>query len=437
MEQSLELFKNLKISKRDYIIVGCSGGPDSMCLLHLLHTNGYKVVCAHVNHNMREESDEEYDFVSKYCEKNKISFEGKKLEKENKNENYYRKKRYNFYKELANKYNTKYIATAHHGDDLIETILMRIMRGSNLKGYLGFSKVFKEKEFVMLKPLIFYTKEDIIKYNKENKIKYYNDKTNDEDKYTRNRYRHNVLPFLKSENPQVHKKFLKFSEELEKAKEYINRVVIKAIDSNYDDYSINLENFTKLDGYIQKCELELILSQIYGDDIDKIHTRHIEKILSELKKNKNFKLSLPNLTVSREYNSLRFITSEENSEYRYELKEYNKLENEDVIEIVNKSSDTSNYTLRLNSKDVKLPLYIRTRCNGDKIEVKNLNGSTKIKKVFIDNKVEPSLRDTWPIVVDRENNVIWLPGLKKSKFDNEISQKYDIILKYVKKGKDL
>jgi len=390
---------------------------------------------------MREESDEEYDFVSKYCEKNKISFEGKKLEKENKNESYYRKKRYNFYKELANKYNTKYIATAHHGDDLIETILMRIMRGSNLKGYLGFSKVFKEKEFVMLKPLIFYTKDDIIKYNKENKIKYYNDKTNDEDKYTRNRYRHNVLPFLKSENPQVHKKFLKFSEELENAKEYINRVVIKAIDSNYDDYSINLENFTKLDGYIQKCELELILSQIYGDDIDKIHTRHIEKILSELKKNKNFKLSLPNLTVnltvSREYNSLRFITSEENSEYRYELKEYNKLENEDVIEIVNKSSDTSNYTLRLNSKDVKLPLYIRTRCNGDKIEVKNLNGSTKIKKVFIDNKVEPSLRDTWPIVVDRENNVIWLPGLKKSKFDNEISQKYDIILKYVKKGKNL
>ena len=116
----------------NYVVIGVSAGPDSMCLLNLLHSNDYKIVCAHVNHNIRAESTTEYKFLKKYCEKNKIEFEGLELEKSNHNESYYRKKRYTFYKELADKYKTKYIMTAHHGDDLIETILMRISRGSKI-----------------------------------------------------------------------------------------------------------------------------------------------------------------------------------------------------------------------------------------------------------------------------------------------------------------
>ena len=100
MEQSLNFIDSLDI-KTDYLIVGCSGGPDSMCLLNLLHKNNYKVICAHVNHNIRKESDNEYKFVQDYCQKNDIIFEGLELPKnDHHNESYYRKKRYKFYKKI-------------------------------------------------------------------------------------------------------------------------------------------------------------------------------------------------------------------------------------------------------------------------------------------------------------------------------------------------
>lgn len=93
-------------------------------------------------------------------------------------------------------------------------------------------------------------------------------------------------------------------------------------------------------------------------------------------------------------------------------------------------NDTSNYTIRLNSDEIKLPLYVRNRRDGDKIEVKGLNGTKKVKDIFIDEKIKMSDRNTWPVVIDSENKVVWLPGLKKSKLDKKISEEYDIILKY-------
>ena len=176
MEKTLEFLDSIIRNKDDYIVLGCSGGPDSMCLLHLLYTYHFKIVVCCIDHNLRSESAEEYKFVKSYCEMRKIPFEGLKLEnKSHENESYYRKKRYDFYKKIAKKYHTTFIATAHHGDDLVETVLMRLTRGTNLKGYIGFSKLFYEKEFTFLKPLIFYTKNDILEYNRLNQIPYFID----------------------------------------------------------------------------------------------------------------------------------------------------------------------------------------------------------------------------------------------------------------------
>ena len=435
MEKSLELLKNLGIKESDYIVVACSGGPDSMCLLDLLYKNNYKIVCAHVNHNIRKESAQEYEILESFCKKNNIIFEGYSLEKEeNKNEAYYRKKRHDFYKRIADKYKTRYIATAHHGDDLIETILMRITRGSNLKGYIGFTSVFNEKGYIMIKPLIFYTKDDIITYNKKNNIAYFIDKTNNDDKYTRNRYRHKVLPFLKSENKNIHRKYIKFSEELSKASRFINSIVKKEMENNYLNNIIDLNKFQVLDEYIKESELIQIFSNIYKDDIDKINSKHINHILDLLKKNKNFTYNLPkDIIIKREYDKLSIEEKKVPCTYNKKLEEYNELESGYIIKKVSETSDTSNNTIRINSSDIDMPLYIRNKKDGDVIEVKNLNGHKKINKIFIDEKVSPSKRTSWPIVVDKSDKVIWIPGLKKSKFDNEKLQKYDIILKYERK----
>ena len=77
-----------------------------------------------------------------------------------------------------------------------------------------------------------------------------------------------------------------------------------------------------------------------------------------------------------------------------------------------------------------MPLYVRNRYDGDTIEVKNLNGKQKVKKIFIDNKISNSKRSIWPIVCDSDNNILWIPGLKKSKFDKKNEELYDIIIKY-------
>ncbi len=207
----------INLKKDDSIVVGVSAGPDSMCLLYILiklkERIGFRIIVSHINHNVRIESKEEEEFLRKYCLDQNIIFESMKIEKYSK-ENFHayaRKLRYQFYKDLINKYNANYLMTAHHGDDLMETILMRLTRGSNLRGYQGISQVSNMDSYLLVRPLLYLTKDYIKEFDDNNRIPYRIDKTNTSSKYTRNRYRMNVLPFLKEEQENVHLKFLKFS----------------------------------------------------------------------------------------------------------------------------------------------------------------------------------------------------------------------------------
>lgn len=436
MDKSIDYLSNLHKTIDDYIIVACSGGPDSMCLLNLLKRENFKIICAHVNHNIRKESKDELEFLKTYCLNKNIPFEYLELKKNlNQSEAYYRKIRYQFYKNIAQKYNTPYIATAHHGDDLIETILMRISRGSNLKGYAGFTLSYQEEQFIFLKPLIFHTKNEIIEYNKKQKIPFVLDSSNNEDKYTRNRYRHEVLPFLKKEVKDVHEKYLQFSQTLTETNDFINSLVEQQLNLNFNGTSIDLNKFLKLDKFIQKKELEIILKKLYKNDVDKLQVFHINSILFLLEKEKNFSTDLPlGFKAVREYDKLLFTHNEESVKYNLELKDITNLPNGDQIVKLDNSDDTSNYTIFLDSKELSLPLYIRVKESGDKIQIKNMEGSKSVKSIFIDEKIPTSIRTSYPILVDSENKILWIPGLRKSKFDNENREKCDIILRYIKKG---
>lgn len=440
MKESLDFLKQLNVDKNKHLVVATSGGPDSMALLHLLKTNNYNVICAHVNHNLRTVSDEEYIFVENYCKENNIIFEGMKIEgyKNNKfTEFEARKKRYSFFETILKKYNTDILLTAHHGDDLIETILMRIIRGSNLKGYKGFSKVSTYKDFKIIRPLIFYTKQDIEKYISENNIPCCYDESNKSKKYTRNRIRLDILPLLKQEDKNIHKKFLTLNEELENTQDYISQEVEKNIKNNFKDNRLDLNKFNKLHKFIQKKEIEEILFSIYKENITLINKKHIESIFKIINDKNNKKIQLPlDIIVSKEYTYLLFKKNNKikSNKYNYILKNKVNIENFGTIEYIEDTSEKSNYIIKLNSKDIKLPIIVRTKEERDTIEVKNLNGSKKIKKIFIDEKINKNLRDGWPIVTDSENNILWIPGIKKSKFDCDNRAFYDIIIKYTKKG---
>ena len=180
------------------------------------------------------------------------------------------------------------------------------------------------------------------------------------------------------------------------------------------------------------------MSNIYEDDVDKVQSFHIENILNCLKAGKNFKINLPlGIEVSREYDSLKFKKHQPTEPYKILLTKHTSLQDSSSIDILDYEEDTSNYTTRISSEEVALPLYVRTRYDGDKMEIKNMKGSKKIKDIFIDEKIEPSKRFTYPIVVDSDDVIVWLPGLRKSKFDINKDGKYDIILKYTKERKIL
>lgn len=431
--------KKLFLTEKDTIVIGVSGGPDSMALLYIMNEFknkiGFKIVCAHVNHNRRKESEEEKRDIEKYCKDNEIIFEYIKIEQwgDDNFHNEARTIRYNFFDEMVSLYSAKYLMTAHQGDDLIETILMRIVRGSTLKGYSGFSRIVDKGTYLLVRPLITVTKSEIESFNEKNNIWYAIDSSNNEDHYTRNRYRHNVLPFLKKEEPNVHKKFLKYSTILLENYEYIEKEANKVFNKVFNNGNLNIDKFIQLDKVIQNKIIYSILEKIYGDDLFIICDAHVELIFELINSNKsNSIVHLPNnLMVMKSYNEIIFTYDEEETdEYEIEITNLVNLPNGKIIEKVTDSGDNSNNTIRLNSKEITLPLYVRNKKNGDKMTIKGMDGTKKISDIFIDNKIKISQRNSWPVVLDSKNNVVWLPGLKKSKFDKKISQEYDIILKY-------
>ena len=438
MKETIAYLKSL-LKDNDTIVIGLSGGPDSMCLLDIIKSinKNINIVCAHINHNIREESFEEQRFIEEYCKEKKLVFETTIFDKKSENQNYneleLREKRYTYFESIIKKYNAKYLFTAHHGDDLVETILMRISRGSNLKGYTGFQVETKKKNYTIIKPLIFMTKEDINEYNKDNNIPYVIDKTNDEDNYTRNRYRHNVLPFLKSENKNIHLKYLKFSRELLTHFEYVDKVVNKEIEKRFKKNILDIQDFDRLDKLIQTKIVEYILDENYIDNLYLVGDKHVNLILNIISNPKpNIEINLPdNLRITKSYNRLK-ITRNKNSnqEYNIPITEETLLPNGKIVRIVKESESNSNYVIRLNSKEITLPLYVRTRKDGDKMYIKNMESSKKIKDIFINSKLSKEERESQPIVVDKEGNIVWLPGLKKSKFDKAKNENYDIILWY-------
>lgn len=440
MEEVYNYLRNdANIRYRDTLVVGVSGGPDSMALLDILiklkKELDLVLVVAHVNHNIREESKVEEEYLRDFCNKEGLLFECFKITHygDDNFHNEARTIRYNFFESVVKEYNAKFLLTAHHGDDLIETILMRIVRGSTLKGYSGFSKSIEREDYTILRPLISVTKSDLTNYCDDNNIKYFIDKSNYKDVYTRNRYRKYVLPFLKEEDKMVHEKFLKFSETLLEYNNYIEKEVNLVINKVFKNGVLDISKFKELDHLLEVKIISNILEKIYGDDLLIVTNTHVNLIFDLINSYKpNSVVHLPNnVKVIKSYNNLSFDFMENiDDKYEIEINDLVNLPNGMIIEKISDTEDTSNYVTRLNSKDIELPLYVRTRRNGDKMSVKGMTGHKKVNDIFIDSKISSKDRNVWPVVVDAKERIVWVPGLKKSKFDVESSKECDIILKY-------
>ena len=441
MNDVYNFIENLSI-KNKTIVLAISGGPDSMFLLNIFlklkERYNLKIIVAHVHHNIRKESDYEAEKLKNIVLKNNIIFEYMKIEKYPNNkfsEESAREIRYNFFEKVLKKYNSDILFTAHHGDDLIETILMKIIRGSTIKGYSGFQSISKRNGYIIARPLVYLSKEQILEYLDKNNIWYALDMSNNSQVYKRNRIRKTILPELKKEDSNIHLKFLKYNNRLLELDNYINSEIDKIGKYVLSNNELNVLELNKHNIIIKRYILEKYLYNIYNNNIVKISDKHVNIILDLLENNKNCKIDLPNKKIALlEYNIFKIIDQNENYIYDYIFDDEIILPNKSKIVIDNDTKLTSNYVIHLNSKDLDLPFHVRTLRSGDRMTIKNFFGTKKVSDIFTNSKVSKEIRYTHPIVTDNKDNILWIPGIKKSNFDRKKTGNYDIILKYEVKG---
>ena len=279
------------IQSGDGIVIGVSGGPDSMTLLNILNNLkeklNIKLYVAHINHSIRKEADEETEYVKDFCKKIDVEFFAKKVKveeiaKELKmgTEEAGRNIRYEFFEEVAHKVGANKIATAHNLNDNAETVLMNITRGTSVSGLKGIDKVRDGK---YIRPIIECSRAEIEDYCKEKNLNPRYDKSNNENIYTRNKIRNLLIPFLQKEfNPNIVEGINRLSQIAIEEEQFINKVVEKeyeklqiAVDNNI---ILNLKEFNKLD-YVIKSKLILYtISKVYGKTSG-IEKKHIDDII--------------------------------------------------------------------------------------------------------------------------------------------------------------
>ena len=225
------------IKSGDKIVLGVSGGPDSITMLDILkdlkETMNFEIYVVHVNHMIRgQDAINDQKYVENYCNKNNIEFYTKAIDvqeiaksKKIGVEEAGRIARYEAFEEILKKTNSNKIATAHNKNDKVETIIMHILRGSGVSGLKGISPI-RDNKFI--KPLIECSREEIEKYCEINKLNPCIDKTNFENSYTRNKIRNIVIPYIKEQfNPNIVETIERLSEVISSEDEYISEITQK------------------------------------------------------------------------------------------------------------------------------------------------------------------------------------------------------------------
>jgi tRNA(Ile)-lysidine synthase len=444
LEQKVEAYLNRQmISLMDKtVMVGVSGGPDSLALLHFLWKKreswNMNLIAAHVDHMFRgEESYLEAIFVKEFCAKYDITFEMTQInvqeyirETGKSTQIAARERRYQFFEEIMVKYDATYMALGHHGDDQIETMLMRMTRGSSGKARAGipFKRPFSIGE--VIRPFLAVNRDEIEAYCLLHELNPRRDPSNDKPYYSRNRFRLNIVPFLKGENPNVHEQFQRLSEEIYQDETFLEELTVqemnKVLKSRTEDrITLYIDKYLAMPLSLQRRGIQLILNYLYKVRPSSLSALHIDLITALFRSpHPSGKLDFPEgLQIIRSYHLCHFqYGKEEEPPYHIQLEEPGvvSLPNGHSISLDFVTSASCNqglHTYLINPESIVFPIIIRSRISGDRIQPKGMTGTKKIKDIFIDTKIPQTLRGNWPIVTDGNGTIIWIPNVKKSVFE--------------------
>ena len=429
-------------NKEDKIAIALSGGVDSIVLFHLLVTeykDSYKeLVVFHINHGLREESYEEAEFVEKFVKDFDVKFYKEELnmsdlerDSHTSEEMLARELRYQAFNKMAKLEGVTKLLTAHHKNDQVENILMRLLTGRSIDHSLAICEEIEMAGLTIYRPLLNSLKAELEEYAKGKNLYYYVDATNFDTDYTRNNIRHNIVPLLNDINSGSFDNLINFANYYQN----INNNLKKAILSNKDNYifsrdedkiSLVKDKFLELN----EEEMYFLIKDLIADELGvfDVKQKAIFDVVSSLKKNsgnKSYDLK-NNLKIISQYETLYI--------HKIEKKCYN-----DKIEIIiDKICENSVYEFYQNkfiiSTDAKdseigfnkseLPLLVTIKKEGDRVRRGEIN--KKLSRIFIDEKIPKELRDTLPVIRNNKGEVLGVLGIGTKVNRNKI---YDYYIK--------
>lgn len=433
------------ISKGDSIIVGVSGGPDSISLLHVLHSIRDKysihIHAAHLNHMLRgKESDLDTEYVKFFCSKlgipcsvkyvdiNKLSAEtGMSTEEAG------RKARYEFFSDLAKEIGATKIALAHNMNDQAETILMRMMRGTGIEGLCGIKPV---RDDIYIRPLIETPRSEIEKYCEENKLAPRIDSSNLEPVYMRNRIRLELIPYIKKNfNARIEYSLSQMSrllsEDNDFLNEYVNNIYGIIVKIKGQNVMIDADLLKPYCISIKKRVIRKAILDVKGDLIG-IESKHVELSLSVAEEGSTGSaVELPGgLKAVKSYNYLQIMHSDSENPctFSYSLcipggiyinETGARLDSEIIENLPEDYKKSSRFIKYFDCDKIEGTLTVRCRQEGDYIVPLGMRGRKKLKELFIDNKIPKNERENIPLVA-AGSEVIWVIG-------HNINDNYKII----------
>lgn len=398
------------------MLVAVSTGVDSMVLLHLMEQQGANIGVAHVDHQLRPESKAEADFLLNYCKDHKLPFYLKVWQHpaEKNIEAEARRMRYAFFQKIMDQEKYDLILTAHHGDDQLETLLMRLTRGGSFAGHGGIARKQKFGEGILLRPLLPFSKETIYEYAKEQQLTYFEDSTNTSQDYFRNRVRQNVVPELKKENPQILEHAQQFHQQLIWANQLITQLLkenLRNIEFDGKRWSFSVESlpieigarYYFLAAFFQQAairtKLEVSQRQLFSL-LDQIQ-RPVSQWGVDLGDNWQFTRRYQQFYLERK-------TIVDQGSFRLDENERYSLPDGSVIVLRKNTTSIENgmYQVPL-PLTVKLPLTLRRRRDGDRIRLTSTL-TKRVSRYFIDKKIPTEKREQAWVVEDSAGEIVAL-----------------------------
>ncbi|MFH6994606.1 tRNA lysidine(34) synthetase TilS [Flavobacterium sp. FlaQc-48] len=397
------------------LFLAVSGGLDSMVLLHLLQQLPYEIAVLHCNFQLRGlESFGDQNFIQNYCDQHNIpvfitQFDTEAFAKDYKLSTQVaaRELRYSWFYELLEKENFDYILTAHHADDNLETFIINLTRGTGLEGLTG----IPEQNDRIIRPVLPFSRDEILKYAQENKIEWREDSSNASHKYLRNKIRHDLVPMLKEINPHFLNAFQKTQSYLQESKEMVEDASImiyqQIAKEEVDNIHFDLNQLKKLPNY--KSYLYQWLNEFgflaWNDIYDLVDGQSGKQVLSaefRLLKNRDTLILSP---ISEMSEKEEFEITANDTEVNFPLN----------LKLCNVSHITldSNKAIFVDAEKIQFPLVLRKWNEGDVFYPFGMQGkSKKVSKLFKDEKLSLIEKEKiWILCSD--NKIVWVIGIRQ------------------------